>query len=46
MAETLNPPTDRAHRAAKRYIYAFGAGRADGDGEMKGLLGGKGAGLA
>ncbi len=37
---------ERAHRAAKRYIYAFGGGRADGNGEMKALLGGKGAGLA
>ena len=29
-----------------RYIYFFGAGRAEGTGEMKDLLGGKGAGLA
>jgi pyruvate,orthophosphate dikinase len=29
-----------------KYVYFFGAGKADGDGEMKGLLGGKGAGLA
>jgi pyruvate,orthophosphate dikinase len=28
------------------YVYFFGAGKADGDGEMKELLGGKGAGLA
>src|SRR3984957_11309011 len=28
------------------YVYFFGAGKADGDGEMKDLLGGKGAGLA
>ena len=39
-------PTDRAHRAAKRYIYAWGAGQAEGHGKMKDLLGGKGAGLA
>ncbi len=38
--------TDRAHRAAKRYIYAWGAGRAEGDATMRDLLGGKGAGLA
>jgi pyruvate,orthophosphate dikinase len=38
--------TERTHHAAKRYIYAFGGGSADGNGEMKGLLGGKGAGLA
>src|SRR5674476_140911 len=36
----------RAHRAAKRYIYAWGDGRAEGNGGMKDLLGGKGAGLA
>ena len=36
----------RPHVAAKRYIYAWGAGAAEGDGTMKDLLGGKGAGLA
>jgi pyruvate,orthophosphate dikinase len=30
----------------KNYVYSFGAGKADGDGTMKDLLGGKGAGLA
>ena len=39
-------PTDRAHKAAKRYIYAWGDGTAEGNGTMKDLLGGKGAGLA
>ncbi len=39
-------PSMRAHRAAKRYIYAWGDGRAEGNGSMKDLLGGKGAGLA
>src|SRR5882672_9006501 len=29
-----------------RYIYSFGGGKADGNGKMKDLLGGKGAGLA
>ena len=29
-----------------KYVYAFGAGEADGDGSMKELLGGKGANLA
>jgi pyruvate, orthophosphate dikinase len=38
--------TDRAHKATKRYIYAFGGGRAEGDATMRDLLGGKGAGLA
>src|SRR5262245_53417227 len=37
---------ERAHKAAKRYIYAWGDGRAEGNGNMKDLLGGKGAGLA
>src|SRR6202790_1234654 len=30
----------------KNYVYNFGAGKADGDGKMKDVLGGKGAGLA
>src|SRR5215475_9161404 len=30
----------------KTYVYAFGGGKADGDGKMKEVLGGKGAGLA
>jgi pyruvate,orthophosphate dikinase len=30
----------------KKYIYSFGGGTADGDGKMKDVLGGKGAGLA
>src|SRR2546430_5078928 len=50
MADTVAPPperaTERQHRAAKRYIYAWGAGRAEGNAGMKDLLGGKGAGLA
>ena len=29
-----------------KYVYFFGAGKADGNGEMRDLLGGKGAGLA
>jgi pyruvate,orthophosphate dikinase len=31
---------------AQKHVYSFGAGRADGRGEMKDLLGGKGANLA
>src|SRR5579863_6807161 len=31
---------------ARKYVYSWGAGRADGDGSMKPLLGGKGANLA
>src|SRR5262252_2534199 len=30
----------------KNYVYSFGGGAADGDGKMKEVLGGKGAGLA
>ena len=37
---------ERTHRAARRYIYAFGGGRAEGNAGMRDLLGGKGAGLA
>src|SRR5690349_22682648 len=44
---TIEPATaERAHKAAKRYIYAWGDGAAEGNGGMKDLLGGKGAGLA
>ncbi|VAX27672.1 Pyruvate,phosphate dikinase [hydrothermal vent metagenome] len=32
--------------AKKKYVYYFGDGKADGRGDMKNLLGGKGAGLA
>src|SRR5512144_3394523 len=47
MREPSSPPfTNRAHRATKRYLYAWGDGQADGDGSMRDLLGGKGAGLA
>ena len=43
MTETA---TDRIHVAAKRYLYAWGGGRAEGSAAMRDLLGGKGAGLA
>jgi pyruvate,orthophosphate dikinase len=46
MTQTAPPATDRPHRAAKRYIYAWGSGHAEGDASMRDLLGGKGAGLA
>jgi pyruvate,orthophosphate dikinase len=35
-----------AKRAADRFVWYFGGGEADGDGTMKDVLGGKGAGLA
>jgi pyruvate,orthophosphate dikinase len=46
VADAVTSAVDRAHRAAKRYIYAWGDGRAEGDATMRDLLGGKGAGLA
>ncbi len=38
--------TKRAPKAATKYVYFFGGGKADGNGTMKDELGGKGAGLA
>ncbi len=46
MTQSPTATADRAHQAAKRYIYAWGDGRAEGDSTMRDLLGGKGAGLA
>ncbi len=46
MTSTATPTADRAHRAAKRYIDAWGEGTAEGNAAMRDLLGGKGAGLA
>jgi pyruvate,orthophosphate dikinase len=49
MADTVAEPgtsRERAHRAPKRYIYAWGGGHAEGSAQMRDLLGGKGAGLA
>src|SRR5690242_17809215 len=41
------PPTQKPVSSKKpRYVYYFGDGKADGDGKMKPLLGGKGANLA
>ncbi|HEY6358873.1 MAG TPA: PEP/pyruvate-binding domain-containing protein, partial [Vicinamibacterales bacterium] len=40
-------PSKSARSAgAKRYVYFFGRGKADGDRRMRDVLGGKGAGLA
>src|SRR5258707_13535643 len=41
--ETRKQPTTKS---ATKYVYFFGGGKADGDGKMKDVLGGKGAGLA
>jgi pyruvate,orthophosphate dikinase len=46
MVATLDAPEVQVRRATKRYIYAWGGGRAEGDASMSALLGGKGAGLA
>jgi pyruvate, orthophosphate dikinase len=46
MTQIPTMPAERAHKAAKRYIYTFGGGRAEGDATMRDALGGKGAGLA
>src|SRR5215470_13906166 len=37
---------DSASSTATKYVYFFGDGKADGNGKMKDVLGGKGAGLA
>jgi pyruvate, orthophosphate dikinase len=47
MREQSSPSFASSSRSAsKRYLYAWGDGQADGDGSMRDLLGGKGAGLA
>ncbi len=46
MTHATIPASDRPHKAAKRYIYAWGDGTAEGNSSMRDLLGGKGAGLA
>src|SRR3977135_2482841 len=38
--------TQQTKKSATKYVYFFGGGKADGDGKMKDVLGGKGAGLA
>ncbi|MBE2214480.1 MAG: pyruvate, phosphate dikinase [Opitutaceae bacterium] len=40
------PAAKPAAAKAAKYVYTWGAGKADGDGSMKNLLGGKGANLA
>ena len=39
-------PKKSASKKAPKYVYAWGSGKADGNGGMKNLLGGKGANLA
>jgi pyruvate, orthophosphate dikinase len=48
MATQTLPETEmiEAKPAGTKYVYFFGGGKADGNGKMKDVLGGKGAGLA
>jgi pyruvate,orthophosphate dikinase len=48
MATTLLPEAEVEERtkSTTKYVYSFGGGKADGNGKMKDVLGGKGAGLA
>ena len=45
LPETEVKQTEKKSTPTK-YVYFFGGGKADGDGKMKDVLGGKGAGLA
>ncbi len=44
--KTVKKVAKPAAKKATKYIYSFGAGKAEGNGKMKELLGGKGANLA
>ncbi len=49
MATMTLPETEAPAKSAQpatKYVYSFGGGKADGNGKMKDVLGGKGAGLA
>src|SRR5690348_8138741 len=48
MATMTLPETEtkESKKSTTKYVYWFGGGKADGDGKMKDVLGGKGAGLA
>jgi pyruvate,orthophosphate dikinase len=48
MATITLPETQvkETRKSTTKYVYFFGGGKADGDGKMKDVLGGKGAGLA
>src|ERR671932_2326788 len=44
---TLSEPEVKTEpKSSTKYVYFFGAGSAEGNGKMKDVLGGKGAGLA
>jgi pyruvate, orthophosphate dikinase len=44
--EKVHEKLKEKRHAVKKWVYFFGAGKAEGDGEWRDLLGGKGAGLA
>src|SRR5258708_14917866 len=44
--QVIHSQVDRKERTFVKYVYFFGAGKTEGDGTMKEVLGGKGAGLA
>src|SRR6266404_4993385 len=44
--QTLEQLEEKQTKPATKYVYFFGGGKADGNGAMKDILGGKGAGLA
>src|SRR5262250_463187 len=48
MATMTLPETEKKEtkKSSTKYVYSFGGGKADGNGKMKDVLGGKGAGLA
>src|SRR5512143_747267 len=48
MATMTLPETEakESRKSTTKYVYFFGGGKADGNGKMKDVLGGKGAGLA
>src|SRR5215467_3501814 len=48
MATMTLPETEtkESKKSSTKYVYSFGGGKADGNGKMKDVLGGKGAGLA
>jgi pyruvate, orthophosphate dikinase len=51
MATTMVEPevqesSKPSSKTSTKYVYSFGGGKADGNGKMKDVLGGKGAGLA
>jgi len=46
LKKTSAPAKKKSAAKGPKYVYMWGAGKADGDGSMKALLGGKGANLA